>query len=121
MAVGGDMIVGVGGALSTTIVADKYESVGGDEATGITGSEYRSIGNESVTYVGGVKQEILNGDWSVTSGGNIELLSDGSVRIKCKDFIIDAESITLTTSAGDVKITASGIINAKGRQIRLND
>lgn len=121
MAAGGDMVVGIGGALSSTIVNDKYESVGGDETTGITGAEYRSIGAESVTYVQGVKQDILGGDWSVTSKGNIEVLSDGNVRIRCKDFIVEAESIILKTRAGDVTITSAGIINGTGTQIRLND
>lgn len=121
MAAGGDMVVGIGGALSTTVVNDKYESVGGDETTGITGAEYRSIGAESVTYVKGVKQEILNDDWSVTSKGNIEVLSDGSVRIRCKDFIVEAESILLKTRSGDIRIDATGIINGTGTQIRLND
>lgn len=121
MNAGGDIVFGVGGALSTTVVNDKYESVGGDETTGVTGAEYRSIGAESVTYIGGVKQEVLGNDWSVTAKGNIEILGDGSVRIRCKEFIIDAESITLTTRSGDIKITAAGIIDAKGTQIRLND
>ena len=109
MAAGGDLVVGVGGTLSQTVVSDKYESVGGDETTGVTGAEYRSIGAESVTYVKGVKTEILSDDWAVTSGGNIEILSDGNVRIQCKNFIIDAETITLNSPNGPVTISAQSL------------
>jgi hypothetical protein len=111
MAAGGDFVVGVNGTLSKTVVADKYESIGGDETTGVAGAEYRSIGAESVTQVKGVKTDILESDWAVTSQGNIEVLSDGSIRIRCKDFIIEAESITLKTRAGDVTIDSSGQIS----------
>lgn len=110
MAAGGDLVVGVGGALSQTIVNDKYESVGGDETTGVTGAEYRSIGADSVTYVNGVKTDILSNDWAVTSGGNIEILSDGNVRIQCKNFIIDAETITLNSPNGPIAITAQSLL-----------
>lgn len=109
MAAGGDLVVGVGGALSQTIVNDKYESVGGDETTGVTGAEYRSIGADSVTYVNGVKTDILSNDWAVTSGGNIEILSDGNVRIQCKNFIIDAETITLRAASGQITISAQSL------------
>jgi hypothetical protein len=109
MAAGGDYVCGIGGTFSQTVISDKYESVGGDETTGISGAEYRSIGAESVTYVKGVKQDILGDDWAVTSGGNIEVLSDGSVRIKCKNFVIDAETITFNSTAGAVTITAQSL------------
>lgn len=120
MAAGGDMVLGIGGTLSSTIVNDKYESVGGDETTGVTGAEYRSVGAESVTYVNGVKQEILGDDWAVTAKGNIEILGDGSVRIKCKNFIIEAESITLKTSSGDVTVTSAGqILSTSAGQTKI--
>jgi hypothetical protein len=109
VAAGGDLVVGVGGTLSQTVVSDKYESIGGDETTGITGAEYRSVGAESVNYVGGVKTDIISSDWAVTSAGNIEILSDGNVRIKCKNFIIDAESITLNSASGPLIITAESL------------
>ena len=121
MAAGKDFVLGVGATQSVTTVGDKYENVGGDDISGVSGSEYRSIGNESVTYVQGVKQEVLNSDWNVTSAGNIEMLSDGSMRIRCKDFIIEAETITMITRAGNITATASQNIVAKGVQIRLND
>ena len=121
MSTGGDKVEGVGGTLSKTVVNDKYESIGGDETTAVTGAEYRSVGSESVTSVGGVKQEILSKDWSVTSGGNIEILSDGSMRIRCKDFIVEAESIVLRTRAGDITLNSSSRIVGTGTQIRLND
>jgi hypothetical protein len=63
----------------------------------------------------GGKTEILGGNWSVTSSANAEIISKGSVRIKCKHFIIDAESITFTT-AGDIKPVSGDVtINSKGQ------
>lgn len=119
LAAGGDVIVGVGGTLSQTVVSDKYESVGGDETIGITGAEYKSVGAESVNYIGGVKTDIISSDWAVTAGENIEIISKGVIRFKCKDFIVDAESITFNTSAGPVTINSAAEIQLNGQIINL--
>lgn len=121
MSAGKDMSIAAGADTRLTTVGDKYEVIGGNESVKLEGGEYRSIGYDSVTYVKGVKQEVLNSDWNVTSKSNIEILSDGSMRIRCKDFIIEAETITMITRAGDITATASQNIVAKGTQIRLND
>lgn len=105
---GKDMVIGVGGALSQHTINDKYESVGGNECSAVEGGEYRHVNGESVTTINGVKSDNYNSDWAVTSGGNIEILSDGNIRIRCKNFIIEAESITLKTRAGDVTVESSG-------------
>ena len=125
---GKDLVVGVGGSLSQHTLNDKYESVGGNESSAVSGGEYRSIDGESVHIVGGVKSDTYNSDWAVTTGGNIEILTDGSMRIRCKNFIIEAESITLKTRAGDVVIdsssqlltTSSGQTKVVGNPINLN-
>jgi hypothetical protein len=44
----------------------------------------------------------------VTSGGNIEIISQGNIRFKCKNFEVLAETITLKTMGGDVTIDSSG-------------
>lgn len=119
LAAGGDMVFGVGGTLSETVVSDKYESIGGDETTGVTGAEYRSVGADSVNYIGGVKADIISGDWSVTAGENIEIISKGVIRFKCKEFIVDAESITFNTSAGPVTINSAAEIQLNGQMINL--
>jgi len=120
MAAGADFVLGIGGTSTETIIGDKFNSVGGDATIAITGSEYKNIGSESVTNFTGVKTEILNDDWSVNSHGNIEILSDGSVRIQCKNFIIDAESITLTTSTGNVTInSSSGFVSTSTAQTSI--
>jgi hypothetical protein len=108
MAAGGDFIFGAGGNLSKTVVGDHYDSTGGDNVIAITGSEYKNVGGESVTNFTGIKTEVLNDDWSVNSHGNIEIISDGNIRFKCKNFEIEADSITFKTIAGDVTITSSG-------------
>jgi hypothetical protein len=120
MAAGGEYVVGVGSVLSQTIVGDKYESIGGDETVGIAGAEYKSVGTDSVTHINGVKTEILNDDWSVTSGGNIEIISSGNIRFKCKNFEVEAESITLKTISGDVTITSSGqVLSTSSGQTKI--
>jgi hypothetical protein len=120
MAAGGEYVVGVGSVLSQTIVGDKYESIGGDETVGIAGAEYKSVGTDSVTHINGVKTEILNDDWSVTSGGNIEIISSGNIRIKCKNFEVEAETITLKTISGDVTITSSGqVLSTSSGQTKI--
>jgi hypothetical protein len=109
LSAGGDFIVGVGGTLVNTTVADKYESVGGDETKEIIGSEYKNIGADSVNQIKGSKTDILNSDWLVTSSGSIEIINDGSIRLKCKNFVIDAETITFNSLSGPVTISAASI------------
>lgn len=121
IAAGGDFVLGIGGASSTTVVNDKYESVGGDQTLGITGAEYKSVGGDCVSFVGGINQNIIGDNWTVTSGGDIEMATTGDIRFSCKNFIVDAASITMTTVAGPVTITAAGIVYVRGIQIRLND
>jgi hypothetical protein len=108
MAAGGDYVLGVGGTSSETVVSDKYESIGADKTIAIKGSEYKSISGDSATSVTGVKAEVLNDDWSVNSGGNIEIISTGNIRFKCKNFEVEAETITLKTISGDVTIDSQG-------------
>lgn len=108
MVVGGEYVVGVGSVLSQTVIGNKYEEIGGDETVAIKGSEYKSVAGDSATSITGVKAEVLNDDWSVNSGGNIEIISTGNIRFKCKNFEVEADSITLKTIAGDVTITSSG-------------
>jgi len=115
MGVGGNLIVAIRDNLKQLITGDKFESIGGDNNIEIEGAEFKEITSKSVTRIGGGKTEILGGNWSVTSSANAEIISEGSVRIKCKHFIIDAESITFTT-AGDIKPVSGDVtINSKGQ------
>jgi hypothetical protein len=120
MAAGGDFVLGAGGNLSETIIGDKYESVGGNETVAIRGSEYKSVSGDSATSITGVKAEVLNDDWSVNSGGNIEIISTGNIRFKCKNFEVEADSITLKTIGGDVTITSSAqVISTSAELTRI--
>jgi hypothetical protein len=115
MGVGGNLIVVIRDNLKQLITGDKFESIGGDNNIEIEGAEFKNIGTKSVTNIAGGKTEILGGNWNVTSSANAEIISEGSVRIKCKHFIIDAESITFTT-AGDIKPVSGDVtINSKGQ------
>lgn len=108
MSAGGEYVVGIGSVLSQTIISDKYESIGGNETVAIKGAENKQVDGESVTLINGLKLDLLKSDWAVNSGGNIEIISTGNIRFKCKNFEIEAESITLKTTSGDVIITSSG-------------
>jgi len=107
--VGANYKFGVGGVLTEIIVGDKNESVGGDERINIKGSEYKAVeGAESVTYINGDKTDSIGGEWSITSEKNIEVISKGNIRFKCKNFEVEAETITLKTVSGDVTIDSQG-------------
>jgi hypothetical protein len=118
--IGGDLIDGVGGVRQLHTEKDKLESINGSSTSAVKGDVNSNIDGSLVTVVNSTKADILGDDWSVT-GKNIEMTIDGDFRIKCKNFIVDAQTITMTTSAGDVRITAAGIVYVNGQQIRLNE
>jgi len=119
--IGGDGVLTVAQSYQETILNDHSEVVGGKRTARIEGSLESSILGDRVETVEGVKIDGLSQDWFTKAGGGIEMQADGTVRFKCKKFVIDAEEIVLATSAGNITITASGIINASGQQIHLND
>ena len=119
--IGGDGVLTVAQSYQETILNDHSEVVGGKRTARIEGSLESSILGDRVETVEGVKIDGLSQDWFTKAGGGIEMQADGTVRFKCKKFVIDAEEIVLATSAGNITITAAGIINASGQQIHLND
>lgn len=119
--IGGDGVLTVAQSYQETILNDHGEVVGGKRTTRIEGSSESSILGDKVETVEGVKVDGLSQDWFTKAGGGIEMQADGTVRFKCKKFVVDAEEIVLATSAGNITITAAGIINASGQQIHLND
>lgn len=119
--IGGDGVLTVAQSYQETILNDHGEVVGGRRTTRIEGSSETSILGDKVETVEGVKVDGLSQDWFTKAGGGIEMQADGTVRFKCKRFVVDAEEIVLTTSAGNIIITAAGIINASGKQIHLNE
>jgi hypothetical protein len=110
MSAGGEYVVGVGGALTQIVVSDKNEEIGGKSTIAIKGDESKVIDGESVIHNKGPKLDLLQSNWAVNqaSTGNIEIISGGNIRFKCKNFEVEADSITLKTIAGDVTITSSG-------------
>lgn len=141
----GNYEVGIGKNYIVAVNEDKEETVRGDDAKKVSGNYYENIEGYYASQISGIRADTLLGDWQVASGGSIDFNSDKQVqvrsaanttvisgeniymksaqtfKIKCKDFIVEAETITMTTSAGDVTITASGLIKLNGQQIRLND
>lgn len=121
IAVGGNLVDGVGGVREIHTERDRFETVNGDSAFGIKGDRHESVEGSQVTSITGIKSDILQSDWSVSSAAGIEFNADGTVRIKCDRFVVDAREIVMTAAGGDVRITASGIVYINGAQIRLND
>jgi hypothetical protein len=119
--IGGDSVFTVAQSYQETILNDYGEVIGGKKISRIEGSVESSILGDKVETVEGAKVDGLSKDWFTKAGGGIEMQADGTIRFKCKNFIIDAEEITLNTSVGNIKITAAGIIDAKGKQIHLNE
>ena len=118
--VGGDLIDGVGGVRQLHTEKDKLESINGSSTSSVKGDVNSNIDGALVTTVNGIKADVLANDWSVT-GKNIEMSIDGDFRVKCKNFIVNAESsVTINTSGGPITITAAGIVYVNGTQIRLN-
>ena len=129
-AVGGNLVDGVGGVRQVHTERDKFESVNGDTVLGVKGNRYEAIQGEQVTTIEGVKEDVLQSDWSVASKGAVDMQVDGDFRVTCKNFtVVAAEninlaaggSLTITTGAGPITITASGLVYINGTQIRLND
>ena len=119
--VGGDLIDGVGGVRQLHTENDKLESINGSSTSSVKGDVNSNIDGALVTAVNGIKADVLANDWSVT-GKNIEMSIDGDFRVKCKNFIVNAESsVTINTSGGPITITATGVVYVNGTQIRLND
>jgi len=105
----GNLVVGVGKSLKEEVVGDKYENVGGVHSVIVDESQYNTVKGNSVTQIKGSKNDILEKNWAVTSGQNIEIISAGVIRFKCKNFIIDAETITLNSASGPLIITAESL------------
>jgi len=125
----GNYEVGVGKNYVLAVNEDREETIRGDDAKKVSGNYYENIEGYYASQVSGIRADTLLDDWQVASGGNIDINSDKNIqftcsemfKVKCKDFRVEAESITMTTSAGDVTITASGLIKLNGQQIRMND
>jgi hypothetical protein len=110
MNAGKNLQIGVGGVLTQVVISDKNEEIGGKSTVAIKGDESKVIDGESVTTNNGPKLDLLQKDWAVNqaSTGNIEIISGGNIRFKCKNFEVEADSITLKTIAGDVTINSNG-------------
>lgn len=112
--VGGNLVDGVTGIREIHTERDRMESVTGDSIIGIRGSLYQAVETDHVSSVSGVKSDIIEGDWSVTSGASVEMNIDGTFRIKCDKFQVDAREIQMTTQGGDITVTSSGRITVNG-------
>ena len=127
--IGGDLIHAVGGVSQYHTEKDKMESVNGSDYFYVKGDRHQTVDGAKVTEVTDVKSDILQNDWSVTSKGAVDMQVDGDFRVTCKNFIVSAAeniamyaagSVTITTGAGPITITAAGIVYVNGVQIRLN-
>jgi hypothetical protein len=118
LAVGGDLIDGVGGVRQVHTESDKYESINGQLVSSIKGASNQNIDGDSITMVNGNKVDVNNGDWSVT-GKNVEFNVE-NVKWNCNDFEIQAAgSVNIRTAGGLITITPGGDILINGQSIKL--
>lgn len=111
--IGGNNIDGVDGSRYNHTGENKQETIDGDSISSIGGDVHNNIDGDSVLSVGGNKTEILNGDCVIASAANYEITT-GIFRVKCSNFIIEADTITLITSSGTIKIDGGMNINSPG-------
>lgn len=108
---GGIMDVKTGGAKTDHTGEDSLETVDGDKTLAVQSNNYIFVAGEQVNYVGGVKKDILVDSWDVTAQKDIQILNtDGTFRIKARNFIVEADSIVLKTSAGAL-ISLSDVVD----------
>lgn len=120
--VGGNLLVGTKNSRHDDTLGDRSETVGGNHEVLVSGDVHRSIAKDNVDVIGGNKVDIITGDWAVRASGSVEIVNDGgTVRIKCTNFIIDAQNITFMTESGPINITsADGISISSGGPINMN-
>lgn len=105
--VGGDLIDGVGGVRQVHTEKDKMESVNGSYTIAVKGDVNTYIEGDAITDFVGSRGDIIAGDWSVTCGSSIDTNSTNVIRFKCKNFIIEADSITFQAIAGAITMSAT--------------
>lgn len=105
--VGGNLVDGVSGVRELHTEGDRFETVNGDSVLGVKGDSHTAVQGDAVTSITGVKSDMLESDWFVASASSIEMNAEGTFRIKCKQFIVEAETILLRTISGDVTIESA--------------
>lgn len=125
---GGDLLISTGGARIEHTSDDKAESVDGKFIGTYAKDHNISVGEDQVSLVNGIKKDLIGSDWQVTSQANVEIINtNGTFRIKCKEFIVEAETISLVTPKGTIRISSDMLIssdnnvNITGEEIHLND
>lgn len=119
--IGGNLIDGVGGNRQINTFGEKFEGVKGNSVLRVEGDCAESYDSNLSTSVVGARVDSIQDNWSVTGGASVEMIADGTFRVKCKDFIVDATTITMTTEGGDVTITSGGKITVNGAaEIEVN-
>jgi len=113
--IGEDLIDGVGGNRSVHTIKDKYERIGENFVCTVKNDYRTAIINDKITSVGGNRQDNLQGDWSATVSGAVDMQVSGDYRITCKNFTVNAaESVTITTGSGNVTVDSAGAVTVKG-------
>ena len=124
----GDKYISVGGMLTIANKHVRYDHVGDDFNETIVGNhvsevdknEHTSIHGDAVRSINGSETEVVGNQWTKTVGDDVELIAGKTFHVKCKEFIVDAESIILRTSSGTVHISGSGV-DINGTVINLNN
>lgn len=135
--IGSNYSMSIGGVYSTMTKGDYKLFVGGSSMTVVHGDNNSDIIGDEVNHIGGTKVDNVLSDWSVNAGGSIEMINQsgsGVFHVACKNFVIEAESITLITPGGvmslagalsiisqSINMNSTNKVNVTGSQIHLND
>lgn len=107
--VGGNLVDGVSGVRELHTEGDRIETMNGDSVLGVKGDKHVAVQGDAVTSITGVKSDMLESDWFVAAASSIEMNAEGTIRFKCKNFIIDAQTITLRAASGQITISAQSL------------
>lgn len=119
--IGGDYTHSVDGTRTTYAKKNRFDSVDGKEVTRVTGRSSQSFGGEAVRKYEKSLNETITNDMGIKVGGDIEFQANGLIRFVCKNFEIEAETVTIKTSTGslivvsgaDITVTANGNVNTQ--------
>lgn len=88
-------------------------STSGDTATTHDGNIHHSTDGDNIEFTSGVSYEHVGSEKGLYVQGNYDIKVDGNYQVSCKNFTINASTVTIKTSAGDIIIESSGKITIK--------
>ena len=128
--IGKDAHVAMGGKLTHSVASDRFmhtggtvwDNIDGNKTSSVAGASLLSYGDDVTRTVKGNTVDIIDETKTVHAGGNIEFISDQTIRFRCKNFEILAEEgiIIKNIKGAIIKISADGKIVINSVRLDLN-